>query len=178
MEFIGIDYVFGEAEPVGPPGPAVCGNRAYEKVPSPAFDDIVAKFDAKAVYCYFDDKLSLLVGVLNRPHSRFVNSFAIQLHRYGGFPAGLEFCPADTDCRGGNFAVRLENEFPAAFLRLPCTDEKIRELPDAVDGDLDAVFVSRRTPAAGQRSSEENINQQENESFHKTNFRRPRYMLQ
>ena len=178
MVFFGIDYIFREAEPVGPPGPAVCGNRAYEKVARPAFDDIVAELDAKVVYCYFDDKLSLPVGVLNRPQSRFVNSFAAHLHRHGGRPAGLEFCPADTDNRGGDFAVRLEDEFPAAFVCFPGADEKIRELPVAVDSDLDAVFVSRRILAAVDRCCEENKNQQEHESFHKANFRRLRYMLQ
>lgn len=157
MIFFGIDDIFGEAEPVGPPGLAVCGNRAYEKVTGPAFDDIVAELDAKVVYCYLDDKLPLLVGILNGPQARFVNSFAAQLHGHGGFPAGLEFCPADADYRGGDFAVRLEDEFPAAFVRFPCADEKIGELTVAVDGDLDAVIVSRLAPAAGQRSSEENI---------------------
>jgi len=178
MVFVGIDYIFGEAEPVGPPGPAVCGNRAYEKVAGSAFDDIVAKLDAEVLYRYLDDKFPLLLGVLNRPRAGFVDSFAAHLHGHGGCPAGLEFCPADADCRGGDFAVRLEDKFPAAFVRFPCADEKSRELPVAVYGDLDAVFVGRGTPAAGQRGSEKNINQQENESFHKTNFRRPRYMLQ
>ena len=161
MKFLGIDDVFGEAEPVGPPGLAVCGNRAYEKVTGPAFDDVVTEFDAKVVYCYFDDKLPLLVGVLHCPQARFVNSFAAHLHLYSGSPARLKFCPADTDYRGGDFAVRLEDEFPAAFGRSPCADEKIRELPDAVDSDLDAVFVSRRVPAAGQCNGEKKINQQE-----------------
>jgi hypothetical protein len=177
MVFFGIDYVFGEAEAVGPPGPAVCGNRAYEKVSGSAFYDIIAELDSEVVYRYFDDKLPLLVGILNRPRAWFVNSFAAQLHRHDGCPARLEFRPADTDYRGGDFAVRLEDEFPAAFVRLPCADEESGELP-AVYGDLDAVFVGRGTPAAGQHSSEENINQQENESFHKTNFRRSRYMPQ
>ena len=58
------------------------------------------------------------------------------------------------------------------------SDSRPSRLPAVVDGDLDAVIVSRRAPAAGQRCGEENINQQENESFHKSNFRRPRYMLQ
>jgi len=178
MVFIGIDYIFGEVEPVGPPGSAVRGDRANEKVAGPAFDDIVAKLDSEVVYRYFDDKFALFVRILNRPWAGFVDSFAAHLHRYGGSPAGLEFCPADADYRGGDFAVRLEDEFPAAFVGLPCADEKIRELPVAVDGDFDAVFVCRRTPAAGQRNSEENIDQQENESFHKSNFRRPRCMLQ
>ena len=178
MKFFGIDDVFGKAEPVGPPGSAVCGNRAYEKVACSALYDIVAKLDAETVYRYFDDKLPLPVGVLNRPKARLVNSFAAHLHRHGGSPAGLQFCPADTDYCGGDFAVRLEDEFPAAFVCLPCADEKGRELPVAVDGNLNAIFVSRRTLAAGQRNSEENINQQEHESFHKSNFRRLRYKLQ
>jgi len=178
MIFFGIDDIFGEVEPVGPPGPAVRGDRANEKVAGPALYDIVAEFDSEVVYRYFDNKLPLLVGVLNRPRPGFVNSFAAQLHRHGSLPAGLEFCPADTDYRGGDFAIRLEDEFPAAFVRFPCADEESRELPVAVYGDLDAVFVSRLTLTAGQRSSEENINQQENESFHKTDFRRLRYMLQ
>ena len=178
MKFFGIDDVFGKAEPVGPPGSAVCGNRAYEKVASPALYDIVAKLDAETVYCYFDDKLPLPVGVLNRPKARLVNSFAAHLHRHGGSPAGLQFCPADTDYRGGNFAVRLEDEFPAAFFCLPRADEKGRELPVAVNGNLDAVFVAGGTPTAGQRSSEKKINQQEYKPLHKLNFRRPRYMLQ
>jgi len=178
MIFFGIDDIFGEAESVGPPGPAVRGDRAYEKVACPALYDIVAELDSEVVYRYLDDKLPLLVRILHRPRAGFVNSFAAHLHRHGGSPAGLEFCPADADYRGGDFAVRLEDEFPAAFVRLPCADEKGRELPVAVYGDLDAVFVGRGTPAAGQRGNEKNINQQENESFHKTNFRRPRYMLQ
>ena len=178
MVFLGIDYIFGEAEPVGPPGLAVCGDRAYEKVAGLALYDIVAKLDSEAINCYFDDKLPLLVGVLNSPQAGFVNSFAAQLHGHGGSPARFQFCPADTGYRGGNFSVRLEYEFPAAFFCFPCADEKGRELPVAVDGDLDAVFVSRRILTAGQRGSEENINQQEHESFHKSNFRRLRYMLQ
>ena len=178
MVFVGIDYIFGEVEAVGPPGSAVRGDRAYEKVAGPAFDDIVAKLDSEVVYRYFDDKLPLLLGVLNRPRPGFVDSFAAHLHRDDGCPAGLEFCPAEADYRGGDFAVLLEDEFPAAFIRLPCADEKGRELPVAVYGDLDAVFVGCGTPAAGQRGSEKNINQQENESFHKANFRRLRYMLQ
>jgi hypothetical protein len=178
MIFLGIDDIFGEAEPVGPPGLAVCGDRAYEKVSGTALYDIVAEFDAKVVYCYFDDKLPLLVGVLNSPQAGCVNSFSTHLHWHGGFPARLQFCPADAGYRGGDFSVRLEDEFPAAFFCFPCADEKGRELPVAVDCDLDAVLVNRRTPAAGQRSSEENINQQEYKSFHKSNFRRLRYMLQ
>ena len=172
MIFLGIDDVFGEAEPVGPPGLAVCGDRSYEKVAGPALYDIIAKLDSEAINCYFDDKLPLLVGVLNRPWAGFVDSFAAQLHGYGGCPARLQFYPADAGYSGGNFSVRLEDEFPAALFRFPCADEKGRELPVAVYGDLDAVFVGRGTPAAGQRSSEENINQQEHESFHKSNFRR------
>jgi hypothetical protein len=140
--------------------------------------DIVAEFDSEAVYRYLDDKLPLLVGVLNRPQAGFVNSFATQLHRHGGFPARLQFYPADADYRRGDFAVRLEDEFPAAFVCLPSADEKGRELLDAVDCDFDAVFVSRRTLTTSQRDSEENINQQERESFHKSNFRRLQYMLQ
>jgi len=178
MVFVGIDYIFGEVKAVGPPGSAVRGDRAYEKVAGPAFDDVVAELDSEVVYRYFNDKLPLFVRVLNRPQARFVNAFAAQLHRYGSGPAGLEFCPADADYRGGDFAVRLEDEFPAAFVCFPCADEEGGELPVAVYGDLDAVFVCRRTPAAGQRNSEENIDQQENESFHKSNFRRPRCMLQ
>ena len=170
MVFLGIDDVFGEAEPVGPPGQAVFGDRAYEKVAGPALYDIVAEFDAETVYRYLNDKLPLLMRILNRPQARFVNSFAALLHRYGGRPARLEFCPADAYYRGGNFAVRLEDEFPAAFGCSPCADEKIRELPVAVDGDLDAVFVSRRILTAGKHSSEGNINQQEHESFHNNNF--------
>jgi len=130
------------------------------------------------VYRYFDDKFPLLRGILHSPQARFVNSFAAHLHGYCGCPAGLEFCPADTDYRGGDFTIRIEDEFPAAIFGLPRADEKGRELPVAVDGDLDAVIVGRLAPAAGQRGGEENINQQENESFHKVNFRRPRYMLQ
>ncbi len=172
MIFLGIDDVFGEAEPVGPPGLAVFGNRAYEKVACPALYDIVAEFDAKVVYCYFDDKLSLLVRILHRPKARLINAFTAHLHRYGCRPARLQFCPADTDNRGGDFAVRLEDEFPAAFVCFPCADEKIRKLPVAVDCDLDAVFVSRRTLTAAKRNGEENINQQEYESFHKWNFRK------
>ena len=178
MVFFGIDYVFGEVEPVGPPGPAVRGDRAYEKVACPALYDIVAELDSEVVYRYFDDKFPLLVGVLDRPEAGLVNSFAAQLHRYSGSPAGLEFCPAYADYRGGDFAVRLEDEFPAAFVCLPCADEKGGELPVAVYGDFDAVIAGRRTPAAGKDSGDKNINQQKNESFHKTNFRRPRYMLQ
>ena len=178
MVFFGIDYIFGEVEPVGPPGPAVGGDRADEKVSGPALYDIVAEFDSEAVYGYFDNKLPLLRGILNRPRAGLVDSFAAYLHRYGGGPAGLEFCPADTDYRGGDSAIRLEDEFPAAFVRFPCADEKGRELPAVIDDDLDAVFVGRGVPTAGQCEGEENINQQENESFHKTNFRRPRYMLQ
>jgi len=100
------------------------------------------------VYRYFDDKLPLLMRILNRPRAGFVNTFAAHLHRHGCSPAGLEFCPAYTDYRRGDFAVRLEDEFPAAIFGLPCADEKGRELPVAVDGDFDAVIVSRRTPAA------------------------------
>lgn len=176
MIFLGIDDVFGEAEPVGPPGLAVCGDRAYEKVARPAFDDIVAELDAKVVYCYFDDKLSLPVRILNRPKARLINAFTAHLHRDSGSPARLEFCPAEADCGGGNFAVRLENEFPAAFVCFPCADEKIRELLDAIDGDFDAV--ADRTPAAGKCDSKENTNQQENKSFHNSNFRRPRHKRQ
>ena len=57
--FAGIDYVFGEAEPVGPPGLAVRGNRADEKVAGPALDYIIAELDAKVLYRYFDNKLPL-----------------------------------------------------------------------------------------------------------------------
>ncbi len=178
MIFLGIDDIFGEAEPVGPPGLAVCGDRAYEKVAGSALYDIVTEFDSEVVYCYFDDKLPLLMGVLNSPQAGFVNSFAAQLHGYGSCPARLQFYPADAGYRGGNISVRLEDEFPAAFFCFPCADEKGRELPVAVDGDFDAVFVIRRILTAGQRGSEENINQQEHESFHKSNFRRMRYMLQ
>ena len=178
MIFVSIDYIFWEAEAVGPPGPAVRGNRAYEKVACSAFYDIVAELDSEVVYRYLDDKLPLLMRILNRPRAGFVNSFAAHLHRHGGCPAGLEFCPAEADYRGGDFAVLLEDEFPAASVCLPCTDEESGELSVAIDGDLDAVFVGRRIPASGQSGSEENINQQENESFHKANFRRPRYMLQ
>ena len=178
MIFLGIDDIFGEAEPVGPPGLAVCGDRTYEKVACPALYNIVAELDSEAINCYFDDKLPLLVGVLNSPQAGFVNSFAAQLHGHGGCPARLQFSPADAGYRGGDFSVRLEDEFPAAFFCFPCADEKGRELPVAVDSDLDAVFVSRRILTAGHRDSEENINQQEHESFHKSNFRRLRYMLQ
>ena len=170
MVFIGIDYIFGEAEPVGPPGLAVCGDRAYEKVKSPAFDDIVAKLDAKLIYCYFDDKFPPLVRILHRPQSRLINTFASHLHRHGSSPARLEFYSADAHYCGGDFAVRLEDEFPAAFFGLPCADEKIRELPDAVDSDLDAV--AGRTLATGERDSKKNTKQQEHESFHNSNFRR------
>jgi len=176
MIFVGIDYIFGEVEAVGPPGSAVCGNRAYEKVAGPAFDDVVAELYAEVVYRYLDDKLPLLVGVLNRPQARFVNAFAAQLHRDSGSPARLEFSPAEADCCGGDVAIRLEDEFPAAFFGLPCASEKIRELLDAVNGDFDAV--ADRIPAAGKRDGKENIYKQENESFHKSNFRRLRYMLQ
>ena len=55
----GIDYVFGEAEAVGPPGFAVRGDRANEKVAGPAFNDVVAERDAEVVYRYFDNKLPL-----------------------------------------------------------------------------------------------------------------------
>ena len=158
MVFIGIDDIFGEAEPVGPPGRAVRRNRAYEEVASPALYDIITEFDAKLVYCYFYDKLPLLVRILNRPQSRLINTFAAHLHRDSGSPARLEFCPADTGYRGGNFAVRLEDEFPAAFFGFPCADQKIREMLDAVDGDFDAV--AGRTPAAGNRGGEENTKQQ------------------
>ena len=108
MKFIGVDDIFREAEPVGPPGFAVCGNRADEKVAGPAFDDIVAKLDAKVVYCYLYDKLPLLMRILHRPYARLVNSFAAHLHRHGGFFARPEFYPADADYSRGNFAVRLE----------------------------------------------------------------------
>jgi len=172
MVFAGIDDIFGEAEAVGPPGLAVCGNRAYEKVASPATYDIVAELDAEVVYRYFDDELPLLAGILHRPQARLVNAFAAHLHWHGGSPAGLEFCPADTDNRGGDFTVRLEDELPAAFFGLPCADEKGRELPAVVDDDFDAVFVSGGTPAAGKHGGEENIHQQKKQSLHKLNFRR------
>ena len=176
MIFVGIDYIFGEVEAVGPPGSAVCGNRAYEKVAGPAFDYVVAELYAEVVYRYLDDKLPLLVRILNRPRAGFVNSFAAHLHRDSGSPARLEFSPAEADCCGGDVAIRLEDEFPAAFFGLPCASEKIRELLDAVNGDFDAV--ADRIPAAGKRDGKENIYKQENESFHKSNFRRLRYMLQ
>ncbi len=120
----------------------------------------------------------MLVRILHRPQSRFVNSFAAHLHRHGGSPARLEFSPAEADYRGGNFAIPLEDEFPTAFFGLPCTDEKIRELPATIDGDLDAVFVNRGTLTAAKLNRDENENQQEHESFHKVNFRRLQNMLQ
>ena len=89
LVFFGIDYIFGEVEPVGPPGPAVRRDRAYEKVSCPALYDIVAEFDSEVVYRYFDNKLPLLRGILNRPRAGLVDSFAAYLHRYGGCPAGL-----------------------------------------------------------------------------------------
>jgi len=171
MVFAGIDYIFGEAKAVGPPGLSVSGDRADEKVASPATYDIVAELDAEVVNRYFYDKLPLFVGILHRPEAGFVNSFAAHLHRHGGSPAGLDFCPAYADYRGGDFSVRLEDEFPTAFFGLPCAYEKGRELPAVVDDDLDAVFVSGGTPAASQGGGEENIYQQKNQSLHKLNFR-------
>jgi hypothetical protein len=176
MVFTSIDNIFGEAEPVGPPGPAVGGDRADEKVAGPAFYDVVAELDAEGVYRYFDDKLPLLVRILHRPYTRFVNAFAAHLHRHGGSPAGLKFCPADADYCGGDFAVRLEDEFPAAFFGPPCADEKFRELFVTVDNDIDAV--AGQTSAAAKRGSEEHIHNQQHESLHKLNFRRLRNMLQ
>ena len=170
MVFAGIDYVFGEAEPVGPPGLAVCRNRADEKVAGPALDYIIAELDAKVLYRYFDNKLSLLVRVLHRPYSRFVESFAAHLHLDGCGPSRLKFRPADTDYRGGDFAVRLENEFPAALLCFPCADEKVRELPVSIDDDIDAVFTDIRALAAGQHGNKKTIKNQEHEPFHKVNF--------
>jgi len=96
------------------------------------------------------------MGILNRPQAGFVNAFTAHLHGYGGCSAGLEFCSAYTDYRGGDFAVRLEDEFPAAIFGFPCANEKGRELPVSVDGNLDAVIVGRRAPAAGQRGGEGN----------------------
>jgi len=176
MIFAGIDYIFGETEAVSPPGIAVGGNRADEKVTSPSFYDIVAELDAEAVYRYFDDKLPLVVRVLHRPLPRFVDSFSAHLHRHGGCAARLKFCPAYTDYRGGDFAIRLEDEFPAAFFGFPCADEEFRELFVVVNNDLDAV--TGRTSAAAKRGSEEHIYNQGHESLHKLNFKRLRNMLQ
>jgi len=172
MVFAGIDYIFGEAEAVGPPGLSVRGDRADEKVAGPATYDIVAELDSEVVNRYFDDEFPLVVRILHRPEAGFVNSFASHLHRYGGSSARLEFCPAYADYRGGDFSVRLEDEFPAAFFGLPCADEEIGELPAVVDDDFDAVFVSCGTPATSQDGGEENIYQQKNQSLHKLNFRR------
>ena len=176
MVFVSVDDVFGEAEPVGPPGRSVRRNRAYEKVACPTFDDIIAELDTKVVYRYLNDKLALLMRILHRPKARLVNSFTAHLHRHSGCPSRLQFYSTDTGYRGGNFAVRLEDEFPAAFFCFPCTDEKIRELPDAVDCDFYAV--AGRAPAAGKHNGKKYPKQQENISFHNTNFRRLRYMLQ
>ena len=138
--------------------------------------DVFAEFNPKAIYRYFDDKLPLLMRILHRPQPRLVNTFAAHLHRYCSGPTRLQFDPADADNRGGDFAVRLEDEFPAAFFCLPRADEKIGKLLNAVNGDLDTI--AGRTSAAGIRDSEKNTKQQQHESFHKINFRRPRDMLQ
>ena len=174
----GIDYVFREAEAVGPPGFAVRGDRADEKVAGPAFYDVVAERDAKVVYGNLYDKLSLLRGILHRPGPGFVNAFAAHLHRHNGGTARPEFCPANADYGGGDFAVRLEGKFPAAFLCFPCADEKGGELPAAVDGDLDAILDTGRAPAAGRYGGEEKTSHQEYRLFHRVNFRRLQYMLQ
>ena len=170
MVFACIDYVFRETEAVGPPGLAVGGDCADEKVACPAFYDVIAELDAKMIYRYFDDKLPLIVRILHRPHAGLVNAFAAHLHGHDGSPARLEFCPADADYRGGDFAVRLEGEFPAAFLGFPRADEKVRELPISVGDDLDAA--AGRAPAATQSSGNENVNHQKHESLHKVNFSR------
>lgn len=175
MEFVSIDYIFGEAEPVGPPGVTVSRYRADEKVTDSALYDIVAEFDVKLVYRYLDDKLTLLVRILHRPRSRLINTFAAHLHGDNGRPARLEFCPADTDYGGGDFAIRLEDEFPVSFFGLPRADEKIRELLDTVDGNFYAV--AGRVLAAGIDHSEKYI-KHEHESFHNLNFRRMRNVLQ
>jgi hypothetical protein len=170
--FGGINRVFGEAEAVGPPGFAVRGDRADEKVAGPTFNDVVAERYVEVVYRYLDDKLPLLGGILHRPGPGFVNAFAAHLHRHDSSAARPEVRPADADYGGGDFAVRLEGEFPAAFFCFPRADEKGRELPAAVNGDLDAVFDSGCAPAAGRDSSKEKTSNQEYKSFHRVNFRR------
>jgi hypothetical protein len=174
----GIDRVFGEAEAVGPPGLAVRGDRADEKVAGPAFNDVVAECDAKVVYRYFNDKLPLLGGILHRPGPGFVNAFAAHLHRHDSSAARPELCPADADYGGGDFAVRLEGEFPAALFRFPRADEKGRELPAAVNSDFDVIFDTSRAPAAGRHGSEKKRGNQEYKLFHRMNFRRVLFMLQ
>ena len=177
MKFIGINNVFREAEPVCPPGLAVSRDRADEKVAGAAFYNVVTKLDTEMVYCYFDDKLSLLIRILHRPLPGFVNALATHLHGHGDFPARPEFYSADTDCCGGDLTVRLENESPAAFFSFPGADEKVRELTVAsINDDLDAV--AGRTPAAVRCNDEDNIYKQEYKSLHTTNFKRLRYMLQ
>jgi hypothetical protein len=147
-EFVGIDDVFGIAEPLCPPLCAVPGNLAYEKVTRSALDGVFSQFDTEALDGDFHDKLSLVRQILDGPESRDEGSFASHFHRDGCFSAGFESDSAYTDDGRGNFPIGFEGEFPSAPVRSPRSDEKGGELTFILDCHLYAA-VFYVVPAAG-----------------------------
>lgn len=142
--FLRIRNVFREAEPFSRPQAAVYGDRADEKIPGPASQHAVTKFDTKIVYRDLDDQLSPLLGVLNCPQARLEYSFAAQLHRDSGYLPRFQSRPAETDYRRGNCPIRLKNKFPCTVIGFPSANEKIRKLPVTVDDYFDTTVVPGR----------------------------------